>query len=113
MGITLPVKTEDINTSACAIREYLQYHLPPIIKEFLEDSDKFNEEILNVKKQLIDIFPALSNRESQNATSIPKLCHIEYEQPLHAYGRKKMGYRILHDVQKWMKGFGDMEVTKA
>lgn len=94
--------TEEIETSVCAITDYLGNHIPTIISTLAQEHHK------DLIKQITAFntqFTAAVSR-SQNNTGVPKWCHRNVTTS-NDYMKKRTGLRILYFSRKWVEHFAN------
>lgn len=93
-GITLPVgnTTEEIQDSICSIIDYLDRHLPIIIKNVIQTDPGILKNTTAFSREFKATFDQSGcQNKSSNLTSV--------------YAMKETGLRIIHFAIQWMKSF--------
>ncbi|XP_078809161.1 uncharacterized protein LOC144994590 [Oryzias latipes] len=107
-GLTFPLgnTTDEIQSSVCAINDYLKNHLPPIFKNLHANYSKILRNIQEFGKQLEDV--------AREHLKIDNQQPCEREVPaLDCYSMKHYGYRIISFTRKWTKSFLHTELCSS
>ncbi|KAL7392445.1 hypothetical protein ABVT39_024784 [Epinephelus coioides] len=103
-GITFGNSTEEVQTSACAISDYLNKHLPAIIKSLTENY----EDILKNTTTFLDGFNTVVKQSSDQ--NEPKQCHRNVT-AADDYNKKRIGFQIIHLTRRWVEIFTGTNTT--
>lgn len=103
-GITWPAgnTTEEIQTSICAITDYLGNHMPAIIRNLMKEH---HETLIRNINAFNTQFKAVASI-GQNNNGILKPCHRNVTTS-HDYTMKKTGLKILYFSKQWVQHFAN------
>lgn len=97
-GITLPVgnTTNEIQASVCAINDYLENHLPHIVKNLYANYSKITRNLQIFRNQLKGV--------AREHFKVDNSCKREVPAQ-DGYSMKGYGFRIIHFTKKWTESF--------
>ncbi|KAK1893132.1 putative FNIP repeat-containing protein R636 [Dissostichus eleginoides] len=98
-GITLGNATEMENQTICAIHDYLNHHLPPIVKNLSMDQNS----ILKGTTTFLSQFTAAVNK-SREGEDVLKHCHRNITTSDH-FIMKRLGLSIIYYTRRWFEEY--------